>query len=308
MAEEEADPLMLASSHGEIGSILNCRGRFRESQEHLNLALVGPDTRSRWPGFFAAFPQTLVLSLLGWNSWFLGYPDQARQHAERSLAVAKSQPSGFLAAASTMWNLRVYICLRDAAILDQARTFAAFADERGYAGLVPLANVFHGWALAVNGDGEEGAAVLDAGLSEIRALSRMGTGLHVLFAEAYRAARRSADGLRHLEDSLRLSDETGERTARAEVHRLKGELFLEPDAAKIAEAEHEFRIAIDVAREQDARSWELRATMSLARLLMKQGRREEARAMLAEIYGWFTEGFDTPDLKDAKALLDELGA
>jgi predicted ATPase len=136
----------------------------------------------------------------------------------------------------------------------------------------------------------------------------MGTGLHVLFAEAYRAARRSADGLRHLEDSLRLSDETGERTARAEVHRLKGELFLEPDAAKIAEAEHEFRIAIDVAREQDARSWELRATMSLARLLMKQGRREEARAMLAEIYGWFTEGFDTPDLKDAKALLDELGA
>jgi predicted ATPase len=92
----------------------------------------------------------------------------------------------------------------------------------------------------------------------------------------------------------------------AEVHRLKGELLLMQDASNSAQAEQSFRAAIEISRKQHAKSWELRATTSLARLLDKQGNRDKARAMLAEIYNWFTEGFDTADLKDAKALLDEL--
>ena len=94
----------------------------------------------------------------------------------------------------------------------------------------------------------------------------------------------------------------------AEVHRLKGELLLAQDTSNVSHAEQTFRIAIEIARKQSAKSWELRATTSLARLLDQQGKRDEARAMLAEIYNWFTEGFDTADLKDAKALLDELSA
>ena len=102
-------------------------------------------------------------------------------------------------------------------------------------------------------------------------------------------------------------DRTGERHHAAELCRLKGELTLLGDPSAAVEAESCFREAIEVARSQSAKWWELRATVSLARLLVKRGRRDEARAMLAEIYGWFTEGFDTADLNDAKALLDELG-
>ena len=98
------------------------------------------------------------------------------------------------------------------------------------------------------------------------------------------------------------------RIYEAETHRLKGELLLKQNDSNTAEARTAFERAIEIARKQSAKSWELRATMSLARLLAKQGRRDEARTMLADIYSWFTEGFDTADLKDAKALLDELSA
>jgi len=105
---------------------------------------------------------------------------------------------------------------------------------------------------------------------------------------------------------MALMERTGERMYEAELHRMRGELLLMQEAADLSEAENCFRAAIEVARHQSAKSLELRATIGLARLFAKQGRRNEARTMLAEIYGWFTEGFDTADLRDAKALLDEL--
>ena len=127
-----------------------------------------------------------------------------------------------------------------------------------------------------------------------------------LLAEACREAGRLDDGLSALTEALAAADEHEIRHYEAETHRLKGELLLKQDHSNAAEAQSCFQRAIEIARKQSAKSLELRATMSLARLLAKQGRRDEARAMLAEIYGWFTEGFDTADLKDAKALLDEL--
>jgi predicted ATPase len=119
---------------------------------------------------------------------------------------------------------------------------------------------------------------------------------------------RLDDGLSALTEALAVADEREARVFEAETHRLKGELLLKQDDSNAAEAQNCFARAIEIARRQSAKSWELRATMSLARLLAKQGRRDEARTMLAEIYNWFTEGFDTADLKDAKALLDELSA
>ena len=119
---------------------------------------------------------------------------------------------------------------------------------------------------------------------------------------------RLDDGLSALAEALAAADEHENRFCEAETHRLKGELLLKQDDSNTAEAQNCFQRAIDIARKQSAKSWELRATMSLARLLANQGRRDEARTMLAEIYNWFTEGFDTADLKDAKALLEELSA
>ena len=117
---------------------------------------------------------------------------------------------------------------------------------------------------------------------------------------------RLDEGLSALTDALAAADEHENRIHEAEIHRLKGELLLRQDDSNTAEAQSCFRKAIEVARRQSAKSWELRATTSLARLLAKQGRREEARTMLAAIYNWFTEGFDTADLKDARELLTEL--
>ena len=111
-----------------------------------------------------------------------------------------------------------------------------------------------------------------------------------------------------LEEGFASVAKTGEQLSSPSLHHVKGELLLAQNPSDGAEAERCFRTAIEIARRQSARLAELRATTSLARLLAKQGRRDEARAMLAEIYGWFTEGFDTADLKDAKALLDELNA
>jgi predicted ATPase len=127
-------------------------------------------------------------------------------------------------------------------------------------------------------------------------------------AEACVKTSRLDDGLSALTEALAAADKNEMRFYEAETHRLKGDLLLKQDDSNAAEAQSCFQRAIEIARKQSAKSWELRATMSLARLLAQQGRRDEAGAMLAEIYHWFTEGFDTPDLKDAKALLDELSS
>lgn len=154
---------------------------------------------------------------------------------------------------------------------------------------------------------EEGIAQLEECLSSGRI-----TGLKVIrpywlcaLADACGKVGRFERGFDALSEALTLADENDNRYCEPETYRPKGELLFMQNGSNVEEAENWFRRAIEIARTRSAKSWELRATMSLARLLSKQGHREEARTMLAEIYGWFTEGFDTADLKDAKALLDE---
>jgi predicted ATPase len=127
-----------------------------------------------------------------------------------------------------------------------------------------------------------------------------------LIAEVYGQGRQSDDGLRVLSEALALGDKTGECWCEAELHRLKGVLLLQQASGNSTEAEACFHKAIAIAQRQSAKSWELRAATSLAKLWQTQGKRQEAYDLLAPVYGWFTEGFDTADLKDAKALLDEL--
>jgi predicted ATPase len=165
-----------------------------------------------------------------------------------------------------------------------------------------------GWALAEQGQGEEGIAQIRKGLASWQAT---GAELYrpywlALLAEAYGKVGKIEEGLAVLTEALDAAHKNGERYYEAELYRLKGELLLVLSAENQSEAEVCFRQAIDIARQQSATSLELRAVTSLSRLLQKQGKKEDARKILAEIYGWFTEGFDTGDLREAKTLLQGL--
>jgi predicted ATPase len=167
--------------------------------------------------------------------------------------------------------------------------------------------ILQGWALSEQGQ-REGIALIREGLAAYQAT---GAGsfrpYHLaLLAGGYRSAGQADEALSAVAEALAWADKNDERFYEAELHRFKGELLLKQDQSNTAEAQRCFQWAIAIARKQSAKSFELRATTSLARLLRKQGRRDEARTMLADIYNWFTEGFDTADLKDAKALLDQL--
>ena len=158
---------------------------------------------------------------------------------------------------------------------------------------------------------QEGIAQIQEGLANARATGWLGAIRPYwlsLLAEACGETGRLDEGLSALTEALAIADEHENRHYEAEMHRLKGELLLKQDDSNAAAAQNCFERAVEIARKQSAKSLELRATMSLARLLRDTGRRDEARMMLVEIYNWFTEGFDTPDLKDAKSLLEELSA
>jgi predicted ATPase len=167
---------------------------------------------------------------------------------------------------------------------------------------------WRGRALAAQGQGEEGIAQMQQGMAARQVTGALGarsTWL-ALLAEAYGGIGQAEAGLRLLAEALAVMDNTGERCDEAELHRIKGELMLRQAVPDALQAEAYFQQALAVARHQQAKSWELRAAMSLGRLWQQQGKRAEARQLLAEIYGWFTEGFDTADLQEASALLDVL--
>ena len=189
----------------------------------------------------------------------------------------------------------------------QARADAllAVSDEHGFPWHRALGTVLRGWALAGSGQTEEGIALLRTGVAAYRAT---GAVTYVpffitLLGDAEGKAKQQDQGLGHLAEAERLMAETEERWAEAELHRVRGELLRANDPTA---AERCFSQAIGIAQRQNAKFWELRAAISLARLWREQGKRDAARDLLAPTYGWFTEGFDTPVLRDAKALLDEL--
>ena len=184
----------------------------------------------------------------------------------------------------------------------------ALSGEQGSAQWFARGTILRGWALAWRGQGAEGLAQMCQGLSAFRA-----TGAEInrtyflaLLAEGYRGTGKVKEGLSVLAEALAAAHNSGERYCEAELLRLKGELLLLQSADQHAEAEAYFHQALAIARRQQAKSWELRAAMSLGRLWQQQGKRTEAYDLLAPIYGWFTEGFDTADLQEAKALLEEL--
>jgi len=191
---------------------------------------------------------------------------------------------------------------------ERAEALIALSTEHGFPHWLTYGTILRGWALAAQEEGAEGIAQMRRGLAIYR---KTGAELHLpyflgLLADADAKAGKIEEGLVALNEALDTIKKTGERHGEAELNRGKGELLLMQQGQKVEEAEECFRKALDTARRQQAKSLELRAAMSLSRLWQQQGKQKEARQMLAEIYDWFTEGFDTADLQEAKALLEEL--
>jgi len=245
----------------------------------------------------------------GWNLWFLGYPDRALERIDVATALAKE--SGSKAALENVHYFAAYIyqlCREPQHTRQRAEAALVLATESGNVSGRAISEIYLGWADAMAGYLEDGVARIRQYLSEMKAggSSLFEDRCLTLIVTALGRLGRFDEGLRTIEESLPFFESTGQRFYEAEVHRLKGELLLAQDASNAAPAVQCFRTALDISRRQKAKSWELRATTSLARLLDQQRRRDEARTMLLEIYNWFSEGFDTADLKDAKALLEDL--
>ncbi|MCZ6876166.1 MAG: hypothetical protein O7G88_21985, partial [bacterium] len=190
-------------------------------------------------------------------------------------------------------------------VYERAEKAITVAAEQQIALVLALGPIMRGWALAMQGQAAEGLTQLRQGMEAYRATGAELQRPHFLslLADVHRVMGQPEAGLTALTEALALIEKTGERYYEAELHRLKGGLLLQTGDA---EAETCFHQALDVARRQQAKSWELRAATSLARLWQRQDKRQEAYDLLAPVYGWFTEGFDTADLKDAKGLLEEL--
>ncbi len=200
-------------------------------------------------------------------------------------------------------------CRKAAALHERAEQALASAREHGFALVLAGATILEGAVLTGQGRPADGSKRIREGLDAYRATGAQFQNTHhlVLLAETLWSAGSPEEGLEALAEAATQAESSGERYCEAEIHRLRGELLLAQSADNRAAAEASFRQALDVARAQEARSLELRAAASLARLWAEQGKRDDARALLAPVYNWFTEGFETADLKEAKALLDQLG-
>jgi predicted ATPase len=226
-----------------------------------------------------------------------------------ALALAHELAHHFSLASAQAWAATFHMLCGDAhATQEQSEAAMALSTERGFLFRLAQGVVLRGWALVMQGQAEDGIAQLRQGMAAWRATGAEISWAFTLIklAEAYGKAGQAGEGLTALAEALAVVNRTGERYFEAELHRLKGGLLLQQDAGSGDEAETCFHQALEMARCQQAKSLELRAAMSLSRLWQRQGKWDAARELLAPIYAWFTEGFDTADLQEAKALLNEL--
>ena len=242
--------------------------------------------------------------------WGLGYNDQAEQRSQEALALAQQIGHTPSLAHAQFFAAILAQSRRDiAATYARADALIAFATAQGLAHRVEQGRILRGWALAMQGDAAAGVAHIRQGLAARQDVEhKLGRPYYLaLLAEASGQAGQPEAGLTALAEACTLVAATEERWWEAEVYRLQGELLCQRPLSDVDQAEACFQQALHVARHQQAKSLELRAAMSLARLWQQQGKRATAYALLAPIYGWFTEGFDTADLQEIKALFEALG-
>jgi class 3 adenylate cyclase/predicted ATPase len=326
LAQSLQDPFLLMATQRGFGARFTMCGEFVAAIEHFDQAIAFFDAQQHHPmAFFKVYSQNLA----AWAQLWLGYPDQAQQRTHDALTLARELPRPFERAYAFFHTAIFHLYRREGEIAQTLSEEAiTLATDMGLSMILAWATITRGWAFAEQGNVEEGIAQMRQGLVAFRAtgaeLSRP-TWLWAM-AEACGKVGQIEEGLSLVADALATVNTTGERLSEAEMYRLRGELTLQqknqkarikshkanipdpksPSLDPQSEAEASFQQAIAVARRQSAKYAELRASISLARLWQKQDKRKEAHELLAEVYNWFTEGFDTKDLQEAKNLIEEL--
>jgi predicted ATPase/class 3 adenylate cyclase len=346
LAQRQQDQALLLVAHYALGMTLYYLGEFARAREYMEQGFALYDSpQSRFLTFlYGQDLGVSCLHWTTSALWHLGYPDQARQKSCEVLTLAQELNHPFSLAIALATSVIVHQLRREQqAAQEQANTLIALCTEQGIPFFLAWGIIWRGWILAVQGQGEEGIAQIRQGLAASRATGAGNWQPHflALLAEAYEKAGQPEEGLTVLAEALAQVNKTGERFYEAELYRLKGELTLQSQVPRSksqveqtlpgrvgsahhnvgfaaagtvggahptreAEAEGYFLKAIEIARSQQAKSLELRATTSLARLWQRQGKKKEAHELLTKLYDWFTEGFATKDLQEAKALLAEL--
>jgi class 3 adenylate cyclase/predicted ATPase len=323
LAQPQQDPSFLLEAHLALGTTLYYFGELTLAREHLEQGIVLYNPQHHHLAFLSGLdPGVSCLSWGSWVLWLLGYADQALKRSHEAEALAQQVSHAFSLAYALGTAAVLYVLCRDGqGGQGRAEAMIVLSSEQGFAYPLAMGTLYRGWALTEQRREEEGIAQMHESLDAMRA-----TGAELarpwasaLQAEAYGKVGQTEEGLSVLTEAIATVHKTGERWYEAELYRLKGELSLQsrspqssvsdprplaPDLQ--AEAEECFQKAIAIAQRQQAKSLELRAATSLARLWQQQGKTAEARDLLAPVYNWFTEGFDTKDLLEARALLEEL--
>jgi predicted ATPase len=309
LSRQRNDSAGLVLAHYSSGRNLMFGGRLASSRTHLEevLTLYDPISHRSLIRQAGDDPRVNSQAVLGIVLFCLGFPDQALARSSAAIADARRLAHPPSLAVSLAFGAMLPLLYGDNAALDKrAEQLAAVATEQGFPFWRGAGTIYRGWVKVKNGDVAKGISLLRSGSAAYRATGSGAWMPHLisLLAGACEIAGRIEEGLTLLDDALQIIERTGERWLEAELHRHKGQLLQQQGHTEAAE--ELYRKALSIAQEQEAKIWELRAAASLARLRRDQGRRAEARDLLASVYGWFTEGFDTADLKDAKALLTAL--
>ncbi|HSR35376.1 MAG TPA: hypothetical protein VLY63_32805, partial [Anaerolineae bacterium] len=318
VAERAKDPLLVALGHWFAGLVLFGLGEYTAARTHFAQIISFYDPQQHHRLLVSLRGSDPGLSALAYDAcclWCLGYPEQALSRSREALALAHELGHPFSLADVLCYAGCLFASMRrDAQMLkENAEELVQLSKTKDFASWLSAGTYYRAQALVMLGQVQEGIEQMREGLAAHRSTGARlyVSGILGALAEVQALAGQPGEGLTTLQEALALVEETGERHWEAELYRVQAELLLvqgdDVEAeASLHQAESCFQQAIEVARRQSAKSWELRATVSLCRLWQEQGRTDEARGMLAEVYAWFTEGFDTPDLLEARALLDEL--
>jgi len=289
-----------------FANVLALTGDLLDGKEHYDRALAIYDPAEHRP-LTTRSGRDVGVTLLSFRSncvWQLGYPAASRNDAERAVKNAREIGHATTLVYALSRAATCYILCRNyAAAHAQLDELTALADEKGKA----LGALQRGWLFALTGNASDAVRAITSGMTSLRSIGATLYEPRYLWnlAMAYTELDQLDDARRCIDDAIDKVEKSKEKWCEAEVHRIAGEIALKSLAPDTEKAEKYFDRALFVARQQQAKSWELRAAMSMARLWRSQGKSQQARELLAPIYGWFTEGFDTLDLKDAKSLLDE---
>jgi predicted ATPase len=309
-AQRVQDSALLLEAHLALGATLLWRGEVA-SYAHLQQAMVlSQASQHRSLAFlYGQDPRVTCLLYVAWSQWVGGHPHQASQSIHQALALAQElSHTHTLAFALTFAALIHQLRREGGAVRKQAEALTTLSTEQEFPFYEAVGTIMHGWGLAAQGHEQEGIDQISRGLAAYHTTGAEHGRPHflALLAEVHGKMGQTEEGLHVLTEALDLVAHNGEQYYATEMNRLQGELLLQLSSDNQIQAESCYQKALDVARHQQAKSWELRAATSLAKLWQSQDKRREPYDLLAPVYNWFQEGFDTADLKDAKALLDEL--